>query len=380
MAVVLNHSEHLFSIRSSDLILGYYLAAIAGSAALYYTTSDSDDHQHSRSYLQFYILSLILGLIVEAWPRGRTQVQLRSSASVYDKSNLISRLSFHYIQPIMALGYKRPLRLTDVESLMPERIRSDNAYTGLATTWEKQAEDFKHLPKKKMESKRRWLLLKVIFLTYGWTGWTAIVVCRVVSTTLVYLQPVLLGYIMDFMQSSTSETPQPLSRGVMLAFLMFLTSLFSSVMGAQLMQLNADRGMEIRSGLIGLIYRKALRLSPEARIKSSTGEISNHMSVDAEKWVGALNTLPQWISAPIELIVALWMLYNQLGWCSLVGLFTILGLMPVQSKVSGIFENIKETKLTAMDSRIRLVTELFTSIKTIKLYAWGKCMDPKENT
>ncbi|GJJ72930.1 ATP-binding cassette, subfamily C (CFTR/MRP), member 1 [Entomortierella parvispora] len=377
LAAILNHSEHLFSIRSSDAILGYYLAALAGSAVLYYTTSDLNNHQQSTSYLQLYIISLFLGLVVEAWPRGRTQVQLRSNVSVYDKSNLISRLSFHYIQPIMAKGYKRPLQLSDVESLMPERIRSENAYPGLATTWEKQVEKFEHLPKGKKEKKRPWLLLKVIFLTYGWTGWTSIILCRVASTTLVYLQPVLLGYIMDFMQSSTSETPQPLSRGIMLAFLMFLTSLFSSVMGAQLFQLNADRGMEIRSGLIGLIYRKTLRLSPEARIKSSTGEISNHMSVDAEKWVAALNTLPQWISAPIELVVALWMLYSQLGWCSLVGLFTILGLMPIQSRVSGIFQSIKETKLTAMDSRIRLVTELFTSIKTIKLYAWEDAFKAK---
>ncbi|KAG0046289.1 hypothetical protein BGZ83_008529 [Gryganskiella cystojenkinii] len=371
LALVLNHSEHQFSIRSSDLILGYYFVALAGSIALNYTaSSDKNGNQPSRSYLHLYMLTLVLGLIVEAWPRGRTRVQQQSNASVFDKANLISRLSFHYIQPIMTSGYKRPLLLSDVEQLMPERIKSDNAYAELAITWERQVEKFERLPRVKKEKKRNWLLLKTIFFTYGWTGWTAIVLCRVVSTTLVYLQPVLLGHIMDFMQSATSETPQPMSRGILLAFLMFLTTLFSSVAGAQLMQLNADRGMEIRSGLIGLIYRKALYLSPEARIKSTTGEISNHMSVDAQKWVLALNTLPQWISAPIELIVALWMLYNQLGWCSLVGLITILGLMPIQKKVSLIFENIKETKLTAMDSRIRLVTELFTSIKTIKLYAW----------
>jgi ABC-type multidrug transport system fused ATPase/permease subunit len=206
---------------------------------------------------------------------------------------------------------------------------------------------------------------------------------RVVSTTLVYLQPVLLGRILDFMMNSPSSStghsdapapppPEPLTYGIYLAVLMFLVSLMSSVTGAQLLQLNAERGMEIRSGLIGLIYHKSLRLSPEARQTQTAGAITNHMSVDAEKWTTALNTLPQWVSAPIELLVALWMLYRQLGWCSLVGLVTVVGLIPIQNKVSDIFSEIKDTKLTTMDHRIRLVTEMLTSIKTVKLYAWGK--------
>ncbi|KAG0016561.1 Multidrug resistance-associated protein 1 [Entomortierella chlamydospora] len=364
-----------FTIRSSDFILSYYIIAIFGSGILLYT--ETQGHSETSSVPDLYFVSLILGFIVEAWPRGRTQVQRKSGASVFEKANLISRLSFHYIQQVMSIGYKRPLQLTDVVNLMPERIKSENAYATLAATWKQREAQYLSLPKDKQQKQQPWLLLKTIAATYGWIGWAPIVACRVVSTTLVYLQPVLLGRILDFMQSSASDSPQPLSNGILLAVLMFLTSLSSSITGAQLTQLNADRGMEIRSGLIGLIYRKALKLSPEARRTQTTGSITNHMSVDTEKWTNALTTLPQWISAPIEVIVALWLLYRQLGWCALVGLFTVLGLMPLQNKVSGIFSEIKETKLTAMDSRIRLVTELFTSIKTIKLYAWEDAFKSK---
>ncbi|KAF9109213.1 hypothetical protein BGX27_007864 [Mortierella sp. AM989] len=368
LAIVLNRYEHKFSIRSSDFILGYYIVTIVGSGIVLY--SAAQDRKDALAVPKYYFVTLILGFIVEAWPRGRTQLQRKSGASVFEKANLISRLSFHYIQRVMSIGYQRPLQLTDISNLMSERIKSENAYVALAATWKHRESQFAALPKDEQQKKQSWLLLKTIATTYGWIGWTPIVICRVVSTMLVYLQPVLLGRILDFMQSSTSDNPQPLSNGILLAILMFLTSLLSSIAGAQLMQLNADRGMEIRSGLIGLIYRKALRLSPEARRTQTTGSITNHMSVDTEKWISALTTLPQWISAPIEVIVALWMLYNQLGWCALVGLFTVLGLMPLQEKVSGIFSEIKETKLTAMDNRIRLVNELFTSIKTIKLYTW----------
>ena len=373
MAIILNHFEAKFSIRSSDFILGYYITNILGTGIfLYSAPQDPQEPEYTPSAFKFYFTTIFLGFVVEAWPRSRTQVQQESGASIFEKANLISRLSFHYIQHIMSLGYKRPLELTDITDLMPEKIKSKNAYATLAWTWKQREARFLALPKAQQQKKQPWLLLNTIAATYGWIGWAPIAACRVVSTTLIYLQPVFLGHILGYMQSSTSETPQPLSNGVLLAFLMFMTSLLSSVAGAQLTQLNADRGMEIRSGLIGLIYRKALRLSPESRRTQTTGSISNHMSVDAEKWINALNTLPQWISAPVEIVIALWMLYRQLGWCALVGLVTVVGLMPVQKKVSGIFSEVKEMKLTAMDSRIRLITELFTSIRTIKLYAWGK--------
>ncbi|KAF9124123.1 hypothetical protein BGX30_001100 [Mortierella sp. GBA39] len=356
LAIVLNREEHKYSIRSSDFILGYYLVANLGMGAVLWLARQTPS---------------------KAWPRGWTKVQKSSTASVFEKANLVSRLSFHYIQPIMSIGYSRPLLLDDLAHLMPERIQSENAYKDLAATWKKQeARFFALVPKTRQEKARPWLLFRTIALTFGWVGWAPIVLTRVVSTTLVYLQPVLLGRILDFMMASSSSTdapapaPQPLSYGIYLAVLMFMVSLVSSVTGAQLLQLNAERGMEIRSGLIGLIYRKSLRLSPEARQTQTAGAISNHMSVDVEKWSTALNTLPQWVSAPIELLVALWMLYHQLGWCSLVGLVTVVGLIPVQNKVSNIFSEVKHTKLTTMDHRIRLVTEMLTSIKTVKLYAW----------
>ncbi|KAG0369092.1 Multidrug resistance-associated protein 1 [Gamsiella multidivaricata] len=371
LAIVLNQFESKFSIRASDSILGYYITAIIGTAIVLYTSDQNyPDIPTTSSSMSWYLGALILGFLIEAWPRENTRVQRNSDASVFEKANLLSRLSFHYIQRIMSLGYKRPLLLSDIVDLMPRRIKSENAYAALGVTWTKHEAQFLALPKGQQNKRQSWLLLKIIAATYGWIGWAPIVLCRVASTALIYLQPVLLGRILDFMQSSASRSPQPLSTGILLAFLMFMTSLMSSVAGAQLTQLNADRGMEIRSGLIGLIYRKAIRLSPEARRTQTTGSITNHMSVDAEKWTSALNTLPQWISAPIELTIALWMLYYQLGWCALVGLVTVVGLMPIQKKVSVIFSDIKDAKLAAMDSRIRLVTELFTSIRTIKLYAW----------
>ncbi|KAG0339821.1 hypothetical protein BG004_006659 [Podila humilis] len=422
LASVLNYHEHNYQIRSSDPILGYYLISIIGTGIYLQSTAATTRWTPSRdqslppsssflrlgfpSCLEVYFITTCFGGMIEAWPRGRTTVQQRSGASIFEKSNLISRLSFHYIQRVMSQGYRRPLQLEDVTHLMPDRIRSEIAYKTLATTWFQEKAKFEEKAKKessqeagldqkhhpKLETPRGWLLLKVIGKSYGWYGWAPILICRVVATLLVYVQPVLLGYIMDFIESGSSDIsnatlstspllqpqPQPVSKGIMLATCMFFTSLFSSIANAQLSQQSAERGMEIRSGLAGLIYRKALRLSPEARQQSTEGELSNHMSVDAEKWAtSALNTLPQWVSLPIEVLLALWMLYQQLGWCALVGLVTILVLIPVQNKVATVFDDVKSRKMEAMDNRIRLVSEVFTGIKAVKMYGWEDAFKSK---
>src|ERR1700743_463755 len=101
LALVLNREEHKCSIRSSDFILAYYLVATFGTVTVLWLTSYSTTPPSSSTLHYWYLGSLVLGLIVEAWPRGWTRVQQQSStASVYEKANLISRLSFHYIQPI----------------------------------------------------------------------------------------------------------------------------------------------------------------------------------------------------------------------------------------------------------------------------------------
>jgi hypothetical protein len=126
---------------------------------------------------------------------------------------------------------------------------------------------------------------------YGW-AWVPILFAKFMASTLTYVLPELLSRLLSFIQSYQSGNPEPLALGIILSFGMFFASVLNSFFMAQYFQTAMNTGIEARTALIAMIYRKSLKLSSSARQKSTAGEINNHMSVDAERWPDAITFLP----------------------------------------------------------------------------------------
>ncbi|KAG0012666.1 hypothetical protein BGZ82_002476, partial [Podila clonocystis] len=149
---------------------------------------------------------------------------------------------------------------------------------------------------------------------------------------------------------------------------MFFASVIVSFSHGQYFKKDTEACVEIRGGLISMIYRKALVLVPAA--KNNVGEITNHMSNDVEAWTSSLSLMALWIVIPFEIIVCTTMLYNTMGWSALCGLVCIAISTPIQSWVGGFLNTARYARMGAMDSRIQLISEVLGNIKIIKLYAY----------
>ncbi|KAI8345227.1 ABC transporter type 1, transmembrane domain-containing protein [Mortierella sp. GBAus27b] len=362
-AIPLNHYQHQQEIRSNDLIFALYFFSIIASAINIRTMSllDQTDQKQFTAFVTFFGLNIV-GFIVEAWPRGRTQVQKKSSASRVEKANLFSRLSFHFLQPIVSQGYKTPLAAKDIVAMMPVRMRVEHSHDLLNNKWQRNIEKAKAKGTKPN-------LFWTIMATYK-REWIPVMIHRISASTLTYVLPTLMNQLLSFIGSYSTPNPQPVSLGIILAFGMFFASLLNSFFMAQYFQASMNIGIEARTALISMIYRKSLKLSSAAKQKSTTGEINNHMSVDAERWPDAVTFMPMFVSIPYELAIALWLLYQQIGWSVFVGLGTILIMMPVQGVVARVFTKAKAGKLEAMDQRVRVMNEILSGMKIIKLYGW----------
>ncbi|KAG0197883.1 Multidrug resistance-associated protein 1 [Mortierella sp. GBA30] len=365
-AIFLNYFQHQQEYRSSDYIFSLYFFSLIASAINIRTMSllGQNDQDQFKAFIAFFGLNTI-GFIFEAWPRGRTEVQRKSGASRFEKANLFSRLSFNYLQPIISQGFKEPLAAKDIVGMMPRRIKTEFSHELLSQKWNKAVET----AKTKGDGREKPSLFWTIMATYGW-NWVPIMIFRIVASTLTYVLPTLLNQLLGFIGSYNTPTPQPVELGVILAFGMFFASILNSFFMAQYFQETMNLGVEARTALIAMIYRKSLRLSSAAKQKSTAGEINNHMSVDAERWPDAITFMPMFISIPYELAIALWLLYQQIGWSVFIGLATILLMMPVQGLVARLFTKAKSQKLEAMDQRIRLMNEILSGIKIVKLYGW----------
>jgi ABC-type multidrug transport system fused ATPase/permease subunit len=81
----------------------------------------------------------------------------------------------------------------------------------------------------------------------------------------------------------------------------------------------AHVSIQFRNALVNKIYRKAMVLSPAARQKSSTGQIINMFSNDTKQIESFLFFLNNIIVAPAQIIVALVLIYLQVGIATFAG-------------------------------------------------------------
>lgn len=299
----LNFLEVLYEVRASHYILAYSVISLF-AAAITTRTLDLLGQNQEEQFFCFvaFLVFNVAHFFTESWPRGRTTVQQKSQASRFEKANLFSLSTFHFLQHVVSLGYKRPLNFEDVDGLMPKTIRTEFTYAALSVRWEAHV-------KKRLAKGQRPSLIKVIFLSNA-ARWAKAIVLAIASACMTYVAPQLLNSLLGFIESYQTVTlpdgtlfrdPKPVSLGIILAFGLFFSTLAVSFMTAQYFAATNILGLEIRTALIAMIYRKSLKLSTSAKQDSTAGEISNHMSVDAERWPQATVFMPMIISVPVSI-------------------------------------------------------------------------------
>lgn len=75
-------------------------------------------------------------------------------------------------------------------------------------------------------------------------------------------------------------------------------------------------------------------------------------------------------SSPFQIIIALVLLYQYLGVSALIGVGTVLILIPLNIYVSNRIKSVQLTKQKQQDSRIKMMNEILSGIKVLKFYGW----------
>ncbi|OAQ34058.1 P-loop containing nucleoside triphosphate hydrolase protein [Linnemannia elongata AG-77] len=397
-ALILNRNEHKYETRSSDTLFIYYLVTLFGSGlALFILFSEHDRYPILQMdpppifeykmdpfrYLLVFTGAIGLAFFFEALPRGWTRVQRESKAqeglTAYDQANWFSRLTFHFLQPLMSLGAKRTITVEDLDEKTPEGMKARVNCERISSIWDKKAARYyKQVNKKKAKGSKRMPAQPSLLLTVlSVNTWriTKMMVVRMLSFALLFVAPFLFSYLLKFFTDyddaiKRGKKPPATANGLLIAVGIFVGTMASAIMLTASSNECSDMAIEARSGLIAMIYRKSLRLSPAARSKSTLGEISNYMAVDTESWMAAGNLLPLVLTIPVEIGLGIWLLYRLLGWSLLAGLAVFAIISPIQTLFASFLHSYQKNKLKAMDNRLRLMTEILANIKIVKLYSW----------
>uniref|UniRef100_A0A8C9HUR6 Multidrug resistance-associated protein 1 n=2 Tax=Piliocolobus tephrosceles TaxID=591936 RepID=A0A8C9HUR6_9PRIM len=115
---------------------------------------------------------------------------------------------------------------------------------------------------------------------------------------------------------------------------------------------------------------RALVITNAARKSSTVGEIVNLMSVDAQRFMDLATYINMIWSAPLQVILALYLLWLNLGPPILAGVAVMVLMVPVNAVMALKTKTYQVAHMKSKDNRIKLMNEILNGIKVLKLYAW----------
>ena len=146
----------------------------------------------------------------------------------------------------------------------------------------------------------------------------------------------LCRMLINYVENSTSETWE----GVFIAVLFFLSTLAQSLFSQRELYIYSTLEIRIRAALIAAVYRKTLSVKPSTQENVTTGEIFNLISTDVQRVVDCLSRC--WIiwSAPLQVVIAVVLIYRELGAATFVGLLLMVCAILLNAWVTRFIQRI----------------------------------------
>ncbi|KAI5745186.1 hypothetical protein M8J76_008998 [Diaphorina citri] len=278
------------------------------------------------------------------------------------RASFPSKLIFAWFDRMAWLGYRKPLENKDLWNLNHEDTSKEIVPLSQQTTPGTQAAYLKNSSNidiaangstrppqdtsKKPPAKAS--IVGALCKTFGPTFLFGSSL-KLIQDLLTFVSPQILSWLIEFV----NEPNAPLWKGYFYAILLLVTSVVQTL----LLSTYFDR-----------MFR-ALTISNNARKETTVGEIVNLMSVDAQRMdiTPYLNML--W-SAPLQIGLALYFLWGILGPSVLAGLAVMVILIPVNGYVATRIRNLQIKQMKSKDARVKLMNEVLSGIKVLKLYAW----------
>ncbi|KAF5894747.1 multidrug resistance-associated protein 1, partial [Clarias magur] len=308
-------------------------------------------------------------------------------------ASFLSRITFWWITGMLMRGYKKPLEEKDLWSLNRED-ESHMVVPQLVHCWNHECNKDKSRPADKAtfsprrpakpESKDRQpmeeseilisnspqkprepSLLLALCRTFG-PYFLVSSVFKFIHDVLMFAGPVILSLLIQFVNDSSA----PYWHGYFYTALLFVCTCVQTLVLQKYFHVCFVTGMRLRTAVVGAVYRKALVITNAARRTSTVGEIVNLMSVDAQRFMDLITYINMIWSAPLQVVLALYFLWQNLGPSVLAGVAVMVLMVPVNAVIAMKTKTYQVAQMKSKDNRIKLMNEVLNGIKVLKLYAW----------
>uniref|UniRef100_A0AAQ5ZXT7 Multidrug resistance-associated protein 4 n=1 Tax=Amphiprion ocellaris TaxID=80972 RepID=A0AAQ5ZXT7_AMPOC len=278
-------------------------------------------------------------------------------------ARILSRVFLCWLTPLLHLGYKRRLEESDMYRVLPED-RSETLGKELQRFWD-------HEVKKATKELEKPKLTRVLIKCYGKSY--ALAGLFVFSQEAIkVIQPLLLGKIILYFENDHPDDQRSLYMAYGYAAAMSISTFALAILQHLYFYHVQRTGMKIRVAMCHMIYRKALGLNCESMGRTTTGQIVNLLSNDVNRFDEVTANLHYLWVGPLQAVVIIVLLWEEIGPSCLAGVAVIALMMPLQTWFGKLFGIFRSKTAVLTDSRIRIMNEVVSGIRIIKMYAWEK--------
>ncbi|XP_063922502.1 multidrug resistance-associated protein 1 isoform X5 [Zophobas morio] len=387
-AVLLVYNRKYGLCTSGLQFLFWLLTAVCG--AVQFRTEvrgskeDLPESQYAYiSYLIYYpvvLIMLFLNCFADRPPRHSEYPKLQHPCPE-ENSSFLSRLLFSWFDPLAWRGFRRPLVDSDLWDMKHEDSAREvvpmfeKHWRKVLQKSERNSPTHQTRASYKLDSarvdivdsstkKKQASILPALVKAFGPT-FVFGALLKLIQDLLTFVSPQILNLLIQFVKNSEEQW-----KGFFYAGLLFVTATIQTIVLSQYFNRMFVVGMRIRTALVSAIYKKSLKVSNKARKESTVGEIVNLMSVDAQKFIDLTAYINMIWSAPLQIILSLYFLWDILGPSVLAGLAVMIILIPINGYIANKVKVLQIKQMKNKDERVKLMNEVLSGIKVLKLYAW----------
>nr|CDJ84141.1 unnamed protein product [Haemonchus contortus] len=314
------------------------------------------------------LIHLFIGttLNIVEWRRYKAFITAESfgyielHASADESAGLLSRIFFCWTNILIQKGGK--LQLNSIDDVFPLPPSLEVAYI--------EHQMIENSPTFYSDG-QHYSLSSSLLSTFG-VAFFSLAILRIASDAFTFAGPILLHLLVDVL-----ENPTPNSIGFLYAALMVLCSLLAALFSTNFNFYMQKISLKVRAATVTAIYDKLLMVPLSEISKFSSGSILNFVSTDVDRLVNFCNSFHAFWSLPVQLAIALYLLYREVGMAFIAGVVAAIILIPLNKWVTNSIGRMSVKLMHCKDLRIKVVRETMEGIRAVKSSAWETFFEEK---
>lgn len=378
---------------SGLLFIFWFLVVIFGSTKFLISSQENLPNEETKVMKTIYIIyyclcvaMVLLNCFADLAPMHSDYPPVKNPCPE-ESSSFLNRITFSWVDRTIYHGSKKPLLVSDLWPMKPQDSASQvfgilDRFLNPVCSNDKESKTEKSSEltsngfvndnkQNKTSTKKPFSILPVLCKAFG-PSYLGAAIFKLMEDILKFTNPQLLKCLIDFVNGD-----DPYWKGFFYAALFLISNTLQLIFVTQYSYTSILIGLRMKTALTMAIYRKALKLSSSARKNSTVGEIVNLMAVDAQRFYNILIAMSNMWSIPIQITLAVFFIWQILGPSVLAGLAVLTIMIPVNGYIANLTKKLQIKQMKYKDERIKIMNEILSGIKVLKLYAWERSFEER---